>query len=132
MVTFESRADLAPLAYDELAARCLQRIDFIERVLDTFSSRFEEDLLQLEVELAACDSNAVALLAHRMKGACGNTAAHELMSHVARIEELAREERLEPVAGCLKEIHSAWSNFRQAAKEVVSRPAVSCAEGCDP
>ena len=131
MVTFESKVDLAPLAYDELAARCLERIDFIQRVLDAFSSRFEEDLMQIEVELDACNSNAVALLAHRMKGACGNTAAHELMSHVARIEELAREERLEPVAGCLKEIQIAWSKFRQAAKDVVTRTAVSCSEGRD-
>ena len=90
MTTTNNNADITPIAYDELAARCLERIDFIERVLHSFSSRFSEDLEQLVREIQAEDGQAIAQLTHRMKGACGNTAAHELLHHVSRIAPLVR------------------------------------------
>ena len=121
MTTTNTDTDMTPIAYDELAARCLERIDFIERVLHSFSSRFAEDLEQLEREIQAEDGQAVARLAHRMKGACGNTAAHELHHHVSRIERLAREDRLTEIPPCLDGIQHAWTNFRHAVTDLSTR-----------
>ena len=117
-----SNSELLPIAYDELAARCLEKIDFMERVLKSFSGRFAEDLDQLEQGIGLKDADEVARLAHRMKGACGNTAAHELHNHVSQIEKLAREDRLEEVSPCLEGIHHAWDNFQHAVKEINSQP----------
>ena len=128
MTTTNNNADITPIAYDELAARCLERIDFIERVLQSFSSRFSEDLEQLEREIEAEDGHAVAQLAHRMKGACGNTAAHELHHHVSRIERLAREDRLVEIPPCLDGIQHAWTNFRHAVSDLTTQVSSVTAE----
>jgi HPt (histidine-containing phosphotransfer) domain-containing protein len=126
MTTSESNVDATPIAYDELAARCLERIDFMERVLNSFSLRFAEDLQQLEREIEVGNSRAIALLAHRMKGACGNTAAHQLHGHVSWIERLAREERFAEIPPCLEGIQHAWATFRHAVTDLTSPvPAVS-------
>jgi HPt (histidine-containing phosphotransfer) domain-containing protein len=117
----ETHIGLKPIAYDELAARCLDRIDFIERVLNLFANQFAEDLEQLERVIEAEDGQAIARLAHRMKGACSNTAAHELYNHVSRIERLARENQLDDIPGCYEGIHDAWANFSHAVTELTRR-----------
>lgn len=122
MTLSRDNTDMQPIAYDELAARCMEKIDFIERVLNSFSSRFAEDLHHLEQEIESRDNQAVARLAHRMKGACSNTAAHELHSYVSRIERLARDDRLTEVPSCLDGIHRAWNDFQHA---VAALPAKS-------
>jgi len=128
MTATYTSTDMTPIAYDELAARCLERIDFIERVLHSFSGRFEEDLKQLEREIEAEDGRAIAQLAHKMKGACGNTAAHELHCHVSKIEQLAREDRLVEIPPCLDGIRHAWTNFGHAVTDLTTRMSTATAE----
>gem|GEM_PF-3495103 len=126
MATTETNTVKTPIAYDELAARCLERIDFIERVLHSFSDRFVEDLEQLERYVETEDVQAIARLAHRMKGACGNTAAQELHEQVSRIERLAREDRFAEILPSIAGIHLAWTNFCQAMTNLnMQFPAVS-------
>ena len=111
MSTQQAHSSTDPIALDELADRCLGQLDFIQRVLTSFAGRFEDDLAQLRKEL--CDGNTtnVATLAHRMKGACGNTAAHELCRQMAQIEELAREERLDEIPSCIDSLEEEWTRF---------------------
>jgi len=83
--------------HDELLARCVGRLDFMERILNSFELRFGEDLEQLEEHLKSSDADEVARLAHKMKGASANVAALCLNKQVAEIEQLARSQRLDEI-----------------------------------
>ncbi len=78
------------LNIDELLARCLGNISFATRILAKFQDRFEEDLVELDKALLAQDAEAVARIAHRIKGASANVAAAQLHESSAEIEQSGR------------------------------------------
>ena len=78
------------LRVDELLARCMGNINFATRVLAKFQDRLEEDLLELDKAILAHDAEAVARIAHRIKGASANVAAAQLHECSAEIEQWGR------------------------------------------
>jgi HPt (histidine-containing phosphotransfer) domain-containing protein len=100
-----------PCNIEELFQRCLGHIDFVERILDKFQVRFEDDLAELEEGLEAGDAEAVTHVAHRLKGAAANVAAPALRARLAEIERLGREGRLSEIALHAAPIRAEWAQF---------------------
>jgi HPt (histidine-containing phosphotransfer) domain-containing protein len=100
-----------PCNIEELFQRCLGHIDFVERILDRFQLGFEDDLAELENGLEARDAEAVAHVAHRLKGAAANVAAPILRTRLVEIEKLARAGRLSEIALHMALIQSEWTQF---------------------
>ena len=99
------------LKVDELLARCMGNLDFATRVLATFQDRFEKDLEELERGLDARDVEAVAQVAHRIKGASANVAAHSLSEQAAAIEQLGRSQQVSMLPLHVQQLRDEWSRF---------------------
>ena len=118
--------DKAVFDAEELLARCLGKIELAERVLAAFHSRFDLDLSELREAVRSEDAEAVARVAHRLKGASANVAAEELRTRAAGIEQLARCGGLPEVPGHLEELRSEWTRFVGSASTLGPRPEVAC------
>src|SRR5262245_7493911 len=64
--------------YEELVTRCLNKIDFAERMLTLFQSHCGKELAVLEQACEAADLEAVRRISHRLAGAAANAAANGL------------------------------------------------------
>ncbi len=110
---------------DDLMARCLGNIEFAEHILEMFQTRFGEDLVELERYLAAGDADAVARLAHRLKGASANASARTLQTIAAEIEHKARTRSLDGVGARLGDLRSEWGWFQETASLWEACPVTS-------
>lgn len=70
-------------------ARCLGRLDLVERVLSRFEDALGGEVEQLEAALAEADVDAVATIAHRIKGSSLTVSATELGRVAADLETTA-------------------------------------------
>ena len=100
-----------PLDVQQLLDRCLGNVEFVDRVLTKFHERFSDDLEQLERERQSGAGEAVASLAHRLKGSAANVAAPELQRISAQLEELGRLQRMAEIPECLEGLRREWSRF---------------------
>jgi HPt (histidine-containing phosphotransfer) domain-containing protein len=108
---------------DQLLVRCLGNLEFAERIIQIFQERFDKDLDELDRMLEAGDSDGVACLAHRLRGASANAAAPALETRVAQIELLARQDCLDAVQPRLVELRREWDMLRD------SLPMLGSADG---
>src|SRR5688500_13391977 len=99
MDSVRTRAHLPeiPVDLDDLLARCLGRMDIVERVLHTFQRSLQIDLEQLEQAVQSLDADEIAHIAHRMKGASLSVAAHDLQKYAQSIESSAMTRQLENI-----------------------------------
>ncbi len=111
-------ADREPSVFDreDLLARCLGKIELAERVLEKFESRFDLDFCELQQALELEDSETIARVAHRLKGASANVAAGRLRAKAARIEELARHDGLKEIPERLEGLRNEWHCFAEQAR----------------
>lgn len=108
MFSESSIPESAPIDAQELIDRCMGNIDLAERVLAKLQSRFNDDLKELEDAIRTNNVKQVATIAHRLKGAASNVAAHDLQRSAAKIEELAREEKLGHLPAHLETMRNQW------------------------
>jgi HPt (histidine-containing phosphotransfer) domain-containing protein len=101
----------AALDYEDLLARCMGNIEFVERVLDKFQSSFGQDLENLETELNSENAETVAMVAHRLKGASASVGAPGLRQWAAEIEQLGRADRLNEARQPVQHLRDEWSRF---------------------
>ncbi len=87
-----------PLLLGDLFERCMGNAAIATFVLDKFEKQLTTDIRDIEERLVARDAGHIARTAHALKGAAGATAATVLQNLAARIEGLARDEQLEPIA----------------------------------
>jgi HPt (histidine-containing phosphotransfer) domain-containing protein len=111
---------------DEFLARCMGHVEFASRVLAKFQNRLERDLEQLETDLAAGNTNAIVVLAHRMKGASANVAAPQLQHCAAEIERLARDARTGDISSELEQLRHEWSRFADSVSLLGWVPGDAC------
>lgn len=112
------RSSIDPVAVfdrQELIARCLGNLEFAERILSRFQTRFEEDLSELERAVSDRNAEQIASLAHRLKGSSANAAAHSLRERAGEIEGLARRQTLQEIPSRLEGLRSEWSRFTECA-----------------
>jgi HPt (histidine-containing phosphotransfer) domain-containing protein len=110
-----SDPDLAVLDFEQLLARCMGNIDFVERVLSRFQEHFGADLAELEKGLNAADGGQIARVAHRLKGASANVGAAGLRERAAEIEQLGQARRFSEIPSCVDQLRGEWERFVTSA-----------------
>lgn len=93
---------------DDLLARCLGNVEFLERVLLIFQSRCESDLCELEVAIQSADMLNVRRLAHRLKGACDSAGADRLGVRASELWTAANDESKDELAALFTLLRSDW------------------------
>ena len=109
-----------PLDLPALEARCLGKLDLVERVLQTFNYQLDADLEKLEQALAVGDVATFAQVAHRIKGMSANTEARQLAREAAIAEQKAREKCLGDLPQHIERLRNNRAQFA-AAFETRSR-----------
>jgi ammonium transporter, Amt family len=80
----------SPLNVGELCARCMNNVEFTQRILLKFQDRVAEDLACLTRTITDGKMDEAARLAHSLKGSAANLAAPAVRSVAAEIETLSR------------------------------------------
>jgi HPt (histidine-containing phosphotransfer) domain-containing protein len=101
------------LDVQDLTDRCLGNLALLERIVAKFESHFDHDMALLEAAVLSHDSQAVAGVAHRLKGASANVSAPGLCARAAGVEKLAREGRLAGIGTALEELRSERLRFSE-------------------
>lgn len=114
-----------------LLGRCLGNIELVVRVLDRFRKTGCADLEQIERAVERSDYDAVVQIAHRFKGAAGNTSAPALHKIAAAMEQFGREQNGAELSTVLAQLRSEWENFIQYAEAFAPTACVtsSCLPG---
>ncbi|PQO33821.1 Hpt domain-containing protein [Blastopirellula marina] len=89
--------------WETLKARCIGRIDLVQKALARFQGSLEEDIQELENATKRNDSNDVARIAHRIKGTSLTVSADRLAGFALNLERKA-EKSLFDVEESLSEI----------------------------
>jgi HPt (histidine-containing phosphotransfer) domain-containing protein len=116
-----SLADIDVLDLDALRHRCMDNLDFVQRILEKFQEQMPEQVAELERLLSIQDTKQLALVAHRIKGTSANVAAGILQHVAAEIEELGRAGRVAEIQGQMIRLHDAWEQFTSHAAIARSR-----------
>src|SRR5688572_24827373 len=93
--------DAAPFDTEQLLARCMGHMEFVEQLLTSFEQRFPADVREIEQTLEEEDTRRLIRLAHQLKGASANIAAGPLETILADIEQAGREDHLGEIASHL-------------------------------
>lgn len=89
--------------WETLTARCIGRIDLVEKALARFQGSLSDDLIQLEAAAKAVNIDEVARIAHRIKGTSLTVSADRLAAYAWDLEQKA-EENLQDVDDILADI----------------------------
>jgi HPt (histidine-containing phosphotransfer) domain-containing protein len=114
-------ADSQVLDIEGLCHRCMDNIDFVQRVLEKFEQHIPEELAELEQVLSLGDAERVARVAHRIKGTSANVSANRLERAAAEIEELGRMGRVADVPPQLEHLRSEWKRYLNCAAQLLPR-----------
>jgi HPt (histidine-containing phosphotransfer) domain-containing protein len=110
-----SRASLESLSsvidHRALLTRCLNKLDFAERMLALFQSRCGEELEELDQAFEKADLEAVRRISHRLGGACANAAAFGLQACATDLRHAANDGSLDKASQCLAELRREWDRF---------------------
>jgi HPt (histidine-containing phosphotransfer) domain-containing protein len=98
-----------------LLGRCLGNFELIVRVLARFRKTGTADLEHLACAIDRSDFAAVIEIAHRFKGAAGNTSAAGLQTIAAGLEQLGREQNAAALADLLAQLQAEWEKFLKFA-----------------
>ncbi|MCS6897690.1 MAG: response regulator [Nitrospira sp.] len=79
----------------------------IRQLVGLFVDHHQARLTEIKEGLAAGDAETVERAAHTLKGAAGNLCARQAMSAASRIEEMARQGRIEDAKAFYSELESA-------------------------
>lgn len=94
---------------DDLMARCMGNLEFVERILNIFQTRCEADLQELEAAIDAADLAQVQRIAHRLKGACANAGASTLSTRASELWTAANKEFGDVVAARFAQFKDEWN-----------------------
>jgi HPt (histidine-containing phosphotransfer) domain-containing protein len=103
-----------PLDLPALEARCLGKLDLVERVLQTFNHQLDADLEKLEQALATGDVATFVQVAHRIKGMSANTEARQLAREAAIAEQKAREKAVTELPHHIERLRNNRAQFAVA------------------
>ncbi len=79
----------APIDREELLNRCMGRPDLMDRILSSFQARVDDDIECLIDCIQQGDAEAVAALAHKLKGASLTVSALPLAQVAGQLHALA-------------------------------------------
>ncbi len=107
-------SDLAVFCYDDLASRCLNNADLVDRVLAAFQAGAENDLQLLATAIDQSDFETAAMTAHRIKGSALNAAAYRMSNVAASIEREALRENAQSLKESMPVLADSFAEFQSA------------------
>jgi HPt (histidine-containing phosphotransfer) domain-containing protein len=87
-----------------------------KRLLDAFLQATEADLTEFDRALQANDSNRLAEMAHRLKGAAANVGAVAMSERAANIEQLALNQHFADIRPLTDALLQDWERVREFAE----------------
>jgi HPt (histidine-containing phosphotransfer) domain-containing protein len=87
--------------FEAMLARCLGRVELVDRALTRFKPVVQADLEKLERAIGGGEATEIARIAHRLKGASSNVSALRVQAQAAKLEELAQNLEVETNSSCL-------------------------------
>lgn len=99
---------------NELMTRCLNNLDFAERMLGMFLNHCGADLAELDRAFDAGDLETARRVSHRFAGASANAAATRLHGRATQLRSELRAGSMEAARPCLQELHQEWRRFTAA------------------
>ena len=106
-----------PVCVEELTARCMGKIELVERILGCFHDSIETEMDRLEAAVRAADATSIEAQAHRIKGSCRTVSAKGLEQFAERLENAAGTGDTRAVADLLGEMQSEC----ERVKELISQ-----------
>ena len=100
--------------HNALLTRCLNNLDFAERMLTLFQGHCGKELTNLEHAFDEGDMDSVRRLSHRFAGASANAAAFGLQARAAELRHAASDGEFEKTSQCLTELRQEWRKFTAA------------------
>lgn len=94
---------------DDLMARCMGNLEFVERILTIFQTRGDADLQELEDAVGSTDFARVQRISHRLKGACANAGATSLSTRASELWSAADKEFADVVAARFAQFKQEWN-----------------------
>jgi HPt (histidine-containing phosphotransfer) domain-containing protein len=111
----DSLDDMASVIdHQALLTRCMNRLDFVERMLALFQDQCGVEVANLEQALDKRDMDSVRRIAHRLAGASANAAAVGLQARAAELRHAADAGSVEKTSQCMVELQREWHRFTQA------------------
>lgn len=102
------------LDYDELLARCLNNLDFTERMLALFQDRCAADVNELEQACGRNDVETIRRISHRLAGAAANAAAFGVQARASELRRAASEGSVDQIQVRLGDLQEEWRRFSEA------------------
>lgn len=99
--------------YEELVTRCLNKIDFAERMLALFQNHCGDEMAVLERAYAEGNLESVRLIAHRLGGAAANAAAFGIQSCAAELRLAASSGSVQQTSRSLTDLQREWRRFNE-------------------
>ncbi|MBX9791228.1 MAG: Hpt domain-containing protein [Pirellulales bacterium] len=99
---------------NELMTRCLNNLEFAERMLTLFENRCGDDLTELERAFEQGDVEKARRVSHRFAGASANAAAGRLHGRATELRNDLREGSLDAARPRLHELRQEWQRFTEA------------------
>jgi HPt (histidine-containing phosphotransfer) domain-containing protein len=107
-----------PLDVDQLSRRCMGRMDFAERLLQSFEKRFPAELQEITNSLELEDSARLARLVHQLRGTTANICALALTQTMQQIEELIEGRRVAEIPRWLDLADRQWQRFLEHRRTI--------------
>ncbi len=104
---------------DELVNRCMGNIDFASRILQLLSAQCDTEIDALERALQLNHSDDACRIAHRLKGAFANAAAHRLSQLADDVCRAARNSEYETANTAMNRLRHGWDEFTTSALDVI-------------
>jgi HPt (histidine-containing phosphotransfer) domain-containing protein len=96
---------------DDLMNRCMGSIDFATRILGALATGCGSDMDELQQAVVDGDSDHVAEVAHRLKGALANCGARGLSQQADQICHAAQRCAPEQLQRQISEFREKWDRF---------------------
>jgi HPt (histidine-containing phosphotransfer) domain-containing protein len=111
-------AECRPLDLEELKRRCMGRMDFAQRLLQSFEKRFPDELQEIANCLELEDSSRLARLVHQLRGTTANICAPALTQIMQQIEQLIETRRVTEIPHWLDLADRQWQRFLEYKRSI--------------
>jgi len=119
------RTQAEPIDYPSLLRRCMGKPELAARLVRKLTEQAEQDLQAVDTAVQQNDAAALAVAAHRLKGAAANVSAANLRQAALDLEHLGRAGNLAAAAPLVEKLRQELARLKGAAEQ----PAC---QGCPP
>jgi HPt (histidine-containing phosphotransfer) domain-containing protein len=108
------------LDLEELRRRCMGNIELLHRVLKMFEQQTPLDIETMEKALRLQDTEAIARVAHRLKGSAASLSADGMRQAAAEVEDNSRAGRVTELPTGIEHLHDEWEKYLDCAAALLS------------